>query len=763
MTFTPWRTLRGRLLLLALFVEALMLLLLITNNLQLLRDKMSEQARLQAEQIGPVISAALVAPLAQADYATVQAVLDDSHVSSGIEYLAVIDKQGHLVAISGWPAESPLPETRRGFVIDENDSAPRYDVARPVMLAGQQLGTLHFGLDLKQIIAARRSLLKQSVLIAFGELLLSTLLLASLGLLVTRQLSALTQASNEVAAGNLTSRLAPEGSDDVGRLGVAFNKMSQAVNERIFELVTARDEMARLARESEQDRARIAALVAAMEFGLLFADLEHRFVYANQALGRLWDMDTGVIDRGTDLNTLLALFLPKIRSSDVEAAEMFRETATRAEIVLHNGRIMKLQRLPVASVNNEVLGWLWLFSDVTHDRRAAAQLVAAKDAANLASQAKSAFLANMSHEIRTPMNGVIGMLDLALDASSPTEQLEFIQIARGSAESLLTVINDVLDFSKIEAGKIEIESIVFDPVVLLLETLKSLRFAADAKGLLVRETMAADIPRYIKGDPDRLRQVVVNLLSNAIKFTVHGEVALRASVELSAPGTRQLQIAVSDTGIGIASVKQQQIFDAFTQEDVSTTRRFGGTGLGLSISRRLVELMGGEISVESEVGQGSTFRVVLPLMECAEPVAQFVAPPAALPSVSLAILVAEDHPVNQRLMLTVLERLGHRVALANNGREAVDLWGSSTFDLILMDMQMPIMGGIEATIMIRQMEAARGVEQHTRIYALSAAALDSEQQQGLDAGLDGYLTKPLDRSALLDVLAAAVQSRNSNV
>jgi signal transduction histidine kinase/CheY-like chemotaxis protein len=762
MRFAPWRSLRGRLLLLALLVEALMLVLLINNNMRLLRDNMGEQAQLQAEQIAPVISAALVAPLAQSDYATVQAVLDDSHAARGIEYLAVIDKRGQLVAISGWPADKPLPDSRRGFVLDEADSTPRFDVARPVMLAGQQLGTLHFGLDLKKIIEARRSLLVQGLLIATGELLLSAALLTLLGLLITRQLSALTAASNNVAEGNLSLPPVAEGEDDVGRLGVAFNKMSQAIAERILELTTAHDQMARLAETNEQDRARLAALVAAMEFGLLFSDQEDRFIYANQKLGKLWNIDVGAIANGTGLDGLLPLFLPHVASASVEVRELIHGSTNEAEIVLRDGRILQLQKLPVTSIGDEVLGRLWLFADVTGDRHAAQQLLAAKNAADSANAAKSNFLANMSHEIRTPMNGVIGMIDLALDIPSPHEQREFLEIARSSARDLLTIINDVLDFSKIEAGKIDIENIAFDVVALLSETIKSARPALDAKGLRVDEEMALDIPPHIMGDPVRLRQVIVNLVSNAIKFTERGQVTVKATVDGSLPDSRLLHIAVSDTGIGIPPDKQRQIFEAFTQEDVTTTRRYGGTGLGLTISRRMVELMGGTLGVESEPDKGSTFHVSLPLSESTNKPVAAADPQPATTSSSLKILVAEDHLVNQKLILTLLKRLGHTVTLATNGREAVDLWSDNSFDLVLMDMQMPVMGGVEATNLIRQLERERETKQATLIYALSAAAMNSEQQLGLDAGLDGYLTKPLDRAALHEVLkkAAAATRRD---
>ena len=753
MKFQPLRSLRGRLLLLALLVEALMLSLLIANNLRLLRDNMGEQAKLQAEQIAPVIGAALIAPLAQSDYATVQAVLDDSHAARGIEYLAVTDKSGRLVAISGWATGKPLPPPQRELVLDDDSSGPRYDVARPVTLAGQQLGTLQFGLDLKHIIEARRSLLFQGVLIAVGELLLSAALLTLLGMLITRQLSALTQASNQVAEGNMSPPRVQEGDDDVGRLGVAFNKMSETVSERILEITTARDEMARLAETNEQDRARMAALVAALEFGLLFSDRKDRFVFANQTLGKLWGIDIGAIEMGANLQALLSLLLPQVKSANADVNDLIRGDATEAEILLRDSRILQLTCLPVTSQSGDALGRLWLFSDVTRDRHAAQQLLAAKEAADSANLAKSDFLANMSHEIRTPMNGVMGMIDLALDSELTDEQRELLNLARSSADSLLRIINDILDFSKIEAGKVDVECIAFDLRSLLDEIVAAARFGADKKGLQLLEHTADDVPQVINGDPVRLRQVVVNLIGNSIKFTQSGNITISTEIDVRSASKPLLHISVRDTGIGIPLDKQERIFDAFTQQDASTTRRYGGTGLGLTICSRFIALMGGAISVQSEPDKGSTFRISLPLMESKTQPDNAAAPETASTTAHLNILVAEDNNINQKLIATLLGRLGHTVTLAVNGQEAVDLWLEGGFDMILMDIQMPVMGGIEATTRIRQLEREQKAAAPTPIYALSASAMEIDQQLAFDAGLDGYLTKPLDRQALLDVLA----------
>ena len=660
----------------------------------------------------------------------------------------------------------------------------------------------------------------------------------------------------------------------------------------------------------EEERRLLRLLIDSIPDYIYVKDQKSRFVIANRTVGELMGVQSSEQLLGkTDFD-----FFPR----DI-AASFFADEQT----VLRSGRPLinreeanvdargtpkwnLTTKVPLLDGEGRAVGIMGIGRDITARKEAEAELERAREAAELANNAKSAFLANMSHEIRTPMNGIIGMADLALDTELTSEQREYIDTVKMCADSLLTVINDVLDFSKIEAGKLDLEAIDFHLPELLELSLKTLSTRADEKGLELLCDINANVPGVVHGDPGRLRQIVVNLVGNAIKFTEKGEVELQVAVDGQDEEHTLLRFTVSDTGIGVPPEKQEAIFHPFSQADVSTTRKYGGTGLGLTISMRLVEMMGGKIWLQSEEGKGTQFHftvrfgpavsqgglpdvaseeaisnakilivddngtnrlilermlarwnmksrsveggdealvelngaaragtpytliltdVLMPKMDgfqlveeirkhpelstsatimmltslgqrgdgkrCRElgvaaylvkpirqtelheaiarvlgsawelgpacPITRHTLREEARSMPRLRVLLAEDNAVNRRVVSRLLEKRGHRVQTAGTGREAIEAIEKDPYDLVLMDIQMPDMDGLEATTAIRQREKATG--HHQCVIALTAHAMKGDRERCLAAGMDGYLAKPVQPEELDELLKACASCR----
>jgi two-component system, sensor histidine kinase and response regulator len=559
------------------------------------------------------------------------------------------------------------------------------------------------------------------------------------------------------------ARLVVSGPDEI------LSMVRDITDQKRAEIARAEAEAARVRSEEalRQSEERYRHIVETADEGIVQLDLEGRLVLANQ---RIADM------LGYTVEEMLGQTVFTFMAEEEHAAARARLVQRRRGNQAHLRYDLKLRHQTGASVwvvassapqtadNGQMIGVLMMLTDITLRKQAEEALRRANADLEKANQAKSAFLATMSHEMRTPLNGVIGLTSLLRGTPLSPEQQQYVTAIQASGDALLSLIDDILDFSKIEAGHFSLEMQSLDLRKVVREVVAVFTAQVRAKGLRISAHVAEAVPPVVEGDAGRLRQVLTNLVGNAVKFTERGAVDVRADVVEESPEGTLLRLAVCDTGIGIAPEAQATLFEPFTQADASTTRRYGGTGLGLAIARRLAELMGGEIGVESTVGAGSTFWVRLRLARSRAPLSPSSTPVQVVPAPPTArlvgperrgrrILVAEDNPINQLVAVRLLESLGYVVETVETGQQVVEALRQRRYALVLMDCHMPELDGFAATAAIRQQEHEAGQEHYTPIVALTADALAGDVQKGRSVGMDDYLTKPVT----LERLAAVVE------
>ncbi len=496
------------------------------------------------------------------------------------------------------------------------------------------------------------------------------------------------------------------------------------------------------------------ALISNNPLGIAIMDADRSLTGCNRSFEEIFQQTESEII-GRTLNEVLGISPDDIREQ-LTFLTSGRATCNVTRRMRKDGTPVDVEArgVPIV-VAGKLAGLCAIYQDISERVAAEAELRATKEAAEAASRAKSEFLANMSHEIRTPMNGILLAAELASGRNLTPEQCEYLETIRTSGQSLLLLLNDILDLSKIEAGKMELHSAEFSIEACLTDCLTLMRSRAHQKNLDLTLRLDPALPPTVSGDALRLRQIVLNLLGNAVKFTHRGTVSVAVDVLQATSQSIECRFSVADTGIGIAPEKCSSIFREFEQADSSTTRRFGGTGLGLAISSKLVALMGGVIAVQSRPGQGSTFTFTASFVPSTAVAQSPVAiSRAAEPFQHLRVLLAEDNVINRKLATRLLEREGHSVTPAENGRQAVSLSLEQPFDVILMDVHMPEMDGIEATRQIRALQA-----HPTPIIAVTASAMKEDREACLAAGMDAYISKPICTDELMAVLEAVSPRR----
>ena len=489
---------------------------------------------------------------------------------------------------------------------------------------------------------------------------------------------------------------------------------------------------------------------------VFYKDITGKYLDCNVAFSEFNGRDCKSIIGKTDIEIYTKKEARLFGSSDKDVISGKEQVRMEMWGTWPDGRrvLLETHKNPIRDESGEIIGIIGISRDITGKHFDKMELQKAKEDAESANMAKSMFLANMSHEIRTPMNGIIGMTDILQQTDLSLEQQEFLKIISLSGTNLLTIINDILDFSKIESGGVILEKIDFKLLDPIEETIKLLSYKVQQKNLYLKLNASPDLPELVNGDPLRAKQILINLVNNALKFTSEGGITISVELQEKASKRTNILIKITDTGIGISEEGKQKLFKSFSQTDASTTRKYGGTGLGLSISKRLVELMNGEIGIESEEGKGTTFWFNLAFGTAGNVKTIEVNGKGKdkTKKSSLNILLAEDNPINQRVAMFNLKKMGHHVDIAENGKLALELFIKNKYDIILMDIQMPEMDGLDATKQIRFYEKNNHDKGIIPIIAMTANAMRGDKEKFINQGMSGYISKPFKIKDLETIL-----------
>jgi len=734
----------------------LMLFILVYRNVSQLSESLMTQTSMRLKEPETLLQSALIAPWLQMDYATIQSILEEATGMQSIDYLVALNPQHQSIASVGWKDDTVLPPLESDAFTKASLKDNRFDTNIDIVFSGQTLGSVRVGLSTSFYVQAREEMIFKSVMIALLEIFLSAILLLSFVRWTVKNWTQLTLGANAIAQGDYAKRLALGFDKETSALAEAFNTMAQTIEERVHALEASNAAEKKLVSEVEHQAALIRSLLDSIPDLIFFKDTEGIYLGCNPPFAALVAHPQEDIVGKSDYDIFPKEVAELFRANDAKMLEQRQARQNEEWVTYPDGHHVLFDTLkaPYLGLKGEVEGIIGISRDITSRKQVEDELVKARDAAEVANKTKSEFLANMSHEIRTPMNAILGLSELALqESANGPVRLKLGKIYQ-SGRLLLGLLNDILDFSKIEAGELKLN---YQPFYFnkLLDQLKSL-FEQTAQNK--RIVLNFDVPKAFevvyKGDDLRLRQVLSNLISNALKFTEVGEVRVSVREVRSEEGICWLSFAISDTGIGITPHEQTQLFHAFSQANTSITRTYGGTGLGLIISQRLVWAMGGsDITIKSQKDKGSTFSFGLPFQTCSldEVDALF----QSRTEVSLedthslggTVLVVEDNLINQEVVCEQLHRMGVRTKVAGNGSVALSMLEEEHFDAILMDIQMPVMDGYEATKRIRKKNS------HIPIIALTAAAMMEDQEKALHLGMNAHLSKPINASQLRQVLA----------